>query len=189
MPKIRNTLASLAIGVALAAMPVGAAFAADSDSGLWVTPVIEGYGAMHPAPDAALQPDPAQTYKIVFDTTKGAEKAGVNTALWHIARAVNLYGSSGVDKEHRKFVAVIHGPATPIVLTNAAYEKKYGKANPNLDLISKLEAAGVTFYVCGQAAADNGIAAEDINPAISLTLSALVAVPSLEAEGYSLFPM
>lgn len=189
MGKVRKSLAGLTLGLALAAMPAGAAFAAGGNSSFWVTPVIKGYGAMHPLPHAALQPNPAKVYKIVFDAKSGGVKDGVNTALWHVARAVNLYGASGVDKAHRKFAVVIHGPATPLVMTNAAYKKRFGKDNPNLKLIDELTDAGVKIYVCGQAAGDLKIPYNDINPHIILTLSALADLPILQSQGYSLFPM
>lgn len=176
------------IAGALCLSLAGPAMAA-GDAPTWVTPVIEGYGSMHPLPNAAIQPQPGETYKIVFNVTKGGDMEGVNTALWHIARAVNLYGNAGVDQTHRKFVAVIHGPATKVVLNNEAYKAKFGKDNPNLALIDALDKAGVKLLVCGQALADNSIDPSQLNPKVTLTLSALADLPILQANGYTLFPM
>ena len=176
-----NTFATAAIAtLSLAALATaGPAFAGASDSE-WVNPVIKEYGRIHPLPHAALQPQKGTTYKVVFDVKGGKDTDGVNGGLWHVARAVNVFGEAGVDKAHRKFAVVIHGPATPVILSAKAYKAKMGKDNPNLKLIHALTVAGVKIYVCGQAAADNKIAAKDINPDVTLTVSALADLPILE---------
>ena len=68
----------------------------------------------------------------------------VNGALDHVARTVNLYAAAGVPLDHLKFVAVVSGPATPVVLNDAQYKAAYGVANPNLALIAELKKAGWT---------------------------------------------
>lgn len=155
------------------------AFASSEDAAFWTNPVIKNYGKIHPLHNVALTPDKNTTYKVVFDATKGDEKDGVNTALWHVARAVNVFGYAGVDQEHRDFAVVIHGPATPVVMTNEAYKQKFNKDNPNDKLIQELKQAGVKLYVCGQAVADNDIAYDAVNPAITMSLSALADLPIL----------
>ncbi len=182
---LQNTLLSIFLAASLHSV----AFAAGKGDNFWVYPVIEGYGRIHPLPDAAMQPDPETTYKVVFTATKGKEKDGVNASLWRVARAVNVFGQAGVKQDHRDFVVVISGKATPLIMSNQAYKAKHGKDNPNLKLIKALQDAGVKLQVCGQAVAENKIDYKAINPDITLTLSALSDVPMLQAQGYSLFPL
>jgi len=157
---------------------------------VWVNPVVKDYGRMHPVPYGALQPDPDKTWKVVFDVNNGSNDSdGVNSALWHVARAVNVYAEAGVDHEHRKFAVVLHGGATKDALSAEAYKAKFGHDDPNTKLIAELAAAGVHFYVCGQALADNGFTPDQVSSHVDVALSALAAVPVLEREGYQLFEM
>ncbi len=152
----------------------------------WQTPVIDGYGKIKYFKDAAVQPDKAADYKILYHITSDKTKEGVNAALWHIARQINLFGVAGVPKSNVQIVAVISGDATPLVLSASAYQKKHGKSNPNLDLIKKLTEYGVKIEICGQAAAEHNIDVySELNPDIILTLSSLIDVPHYQMQGYS----
>ncbi|HEY1773583.1 MAG TPA: DsrE family protein [Gammaproteobacteria bacterium] len=153
-------------------------------------PVIKSGGAVHPLPDAALQPDRNQTYKALFSVTKGAsDPKDLNDALDHVARAVNVFASAGVPLDHLKFAVVVHGPATPLVLDGASYQKHFGTDNPNLKLIHELKAAGVQIYVCGQALAGMKYQASEVNPDVKVALSALSTIVILQQQGYALMPM
>ncbi len=153
----------------------------------WEFPVIKDYGPVHPLPNAAVQPDKSLQYKILFDVTKaGTDHDNINMALTHIARLINVYASAGIMPNKMKLVAVIHGPATPIVLNNTEYKKKFGKDNPDLRVISELKKNGVIFYVCGQALADNNYNQEWVNKDITVALSALTVVPTYQLKGYAL---
>lgn len=180
---------------ALAALGLGAGAALAAGTGAttqtnWINPVVKDYGRMHPVTYGALKPDPNKTWKVVFDVGNGAtDQDGINKALWHVARAVNVYADAGVDHEHRQFAVVLHGGATPMALSPAAYQAKYGKPDPDAKLIDELAAAGVKLYVCGQALADNGFTQDQVNPHVEVALSALAAIPVLEQQGYALFEM
>ncbi len=153
----------------------------------WEFPVIKDYGPVHPLPHAAVQPDKSLHYKILFDVTKAAtDPDNVNMALTHIARLINVYASAGIMPNKMKLVAVIHGPATPIVLNNLEYKKKFGKNNSDIGVISELKKAGVKFYVCGQALADNNYDQKWVNKDITVALSALTVVPTYQLKGYAL---
>lgn len=102
-----------------------------------------------------------------------------------MARAVNVFVSAGVPVKNLKFVAILHGPATPAALDNAAYKKKYGVDNPNIPLISALRKAGVHVDVCGQALADNGFAHSSINKEVRIDLSALATTVIYGDMGYA----
>lgn len=165
---------------------LGVAAAAEPD-GFWTTPAIAGYGRMHPLPQAAYKPDASQTYKVVFSMTAGSKVPGdVNPALERVARTVNLYVASGVPLSHLKFVAVASGEATSLVLNDAQYKVAYGVENPNLKLIALLRGAGVDVAVCGQAVAEHKFQYDWVDSQVTLALSALTTITTLEHQGYSL---
>jgi intracellular sulfur oxidation DsrE/DsrF family protein len=162
----------------------------EQPEGFWTTPTITGYGRIHYLPRAAYRPQADQTYKVVFALTQGAkDPTAVNPGLWHVARAVNLYTAAGVALSHLKFVAVASGAATPLVLDDARYRAIFGIPNPNLLLIEKLRAAGVDVSVCGQAVAEHKYPYDWVDKHVTLTLSALTTVTTLEHQGYELVPM
>ena len=154
------------------------------------TAPITAAGEYHPLPKAAYQPNPANTYKVVFGLTKGSDKPGqVNPALERVARTVNLYASAGVPLDHLKFVAVAYGAATPLVLDDEHYKAQFGVANPNLAVIAQLRKAGVDVAVCGQAMAEHHFADAWIAKDVTLSLSALTTITELQQQGYALMPL
>lgn len=153
----------------------------------WQTPIIEGYGRVTDFPDAKVQPDPAKEYKILFHITSANEREGVNAGLWKIARLINLMGLRKVPKENIHLIAVVSGPATALALSGKAGLEKTEKENQNLDLLKKLNNYGVEIEVCGQAVAKHNFDAEkDLNQFTVLTLSALIAIPTYQMQGYVL---
>ncbi len=164
--------------------------AALAGEGFWQTPTIAGAGRIHPMPDAAYQPDRQATYKVVFSLSKAASKPDqVSPALEHVARAVNLYVNAGVPLSHLKFVAIAAGPATPIVLNEEQYRKKYGVANPNLALIAQLRKAGVDVAVCAQAVAEHDFQYDWVDSHVTVALSGMTTVIDLQQQGYALLPL
>lgn len=181
---MKSVMSLMVTLVVLLASP--AAFA----EGFWHNPVIQGAGQVHALPDAAYQPDPDATYKIVFGMTVGSkDPAKVNPAVEHVARLVNLYADAGVPMDHLKIVAVAGGPATIIALDNEHYKDRFGTDNPNLPIISELEKQGVEIAVCGQSAAAMGIKYDWISPDITLTLSAMTTLIELQKQGYALIAL
>jgi len=157
--------------------------------GFWQTPTIVGAGKIHSMPQAAYQPDRQATYKVVFSLSHfGAKHTEVSSSLEHVARAVNLYVNAGVPLSHLKFVAIAAGPATPIVLNDAQYRKKYGVANPNLAVIAQLRKAGVDVAVCAQAVAEHDFQYDWIDSHVTVALSGLTTVIDLQQQGYALMP-
>ena len=185
MSRIRTLFAASALAIFCSAI-----FGAEAPQGFWTTPAINGYGAIHSLPQAAYQPQADQTYKVVFGLTEGPGKpTEVNPGLGHVARAVNLYTAAGVPLSHLKFVAVASGAATPLALDDAHYRAAFGVGNPNTELIEKLRAAGVDVSVCGQAVAEHHYSYDWIDKHVTLTLSALTTITTLQHQGYSLVPM
>jgi len=154
----------------------------------WQTPLIEGYGEIKYYDSVAAQPDPSQAYRLLFDVTSDSQKSGVNKRLWVVARTLNLMHAAGVPAENLKIVVAIHGAATFDALTEKAHLNKFEKSNPNIDLIQKLEANGVTLYVCSQALAARNLTSEDIHPAVIPALSALTVLANYQTQGYHLMP-
>ncbi|WP_322012803.1 DsrE family protein [Paraburkholderia sp. J12] len=187
--KILKSIACATL-VAATAMSFGAHAQQAEPQGFWTSPTIQGYGPMHYLPDAAFKPEADHTYKIVFALTQGPKTPdAVNPALDHVARTVNLYAAAGVPLSHLKFVAVAYGAATPLVLDDAHYRAAYGVANPNLPLIAELKKAGVTVAVCGQAVAEHHFSYDSIASDVTLALSGLTTVTTLESQGYVLMPL
>jgi len=174
--------------LALLALSLAPSSALAQDN-FWQTPTIHGAGKIHPMPQSAYQPDPHATYKAVFSLSHfGAKPTEVSSSLEHVARAVNLYVNAGVPLSHLKFVAIAAGPATPIVLNDAQYRKKYGVANPNLAVIAQLRKAGVEVAVCAQAMAEHHFDYGWQDSHVTLALSGLTTVIDLQQQGYALMP-
>jgi intracellular sulfur oxidation DsrE/DsrF family protein len=185
MRRITVLLSTIALGIASLA-----AVAADEPEGFWTTPAIQGFGKIHFVPQGAYKPDPHQSYKIVFGMTAAPKGPGdLNPALERVARAVNLYAAAGVPMSHLKFVAVAYAAAMPLALNDAAYKETYGVSNPNLALIASLRKAGVDVAVCAQAVAEHKVAYESIDSSVTLALSAITTITTLEHQGYSLMPL
>lgn len=183
---ISKTIQPLLTALAMLALTTVCSLALAADD---AHPAIKGYGNIVPLPHAAMQPDKNAQYKAVFDVTSNGEEQGVNGPLFHVARALNVFASAGVPLSHLHFVAVIHGPATQIVLDNAHYKSRYGKDNPNLELISRLKAAGVEIDVCGQALHGEHIDVAWVAKGVTVTLSALSDLIIYGDRGYAYLSM
>ena len=150
-------------------------------------PRIEGAGGVFAVP--AEMPERNTVHRLVLDAAGDARTpAGLNRRLDAAARAVNLYALAGVPPENAKIAVVVHGKATAAVLSDEAFNAKFGKANPDADLLAKLRRAGVEVYVCGQALRHQGYSLEDVHADVRVSLSAMTKLASLQAAGYSLVP-
>lgn len=177
----------LILSIALTGATQGSVAHAADAKDFWSNPTISPYGKIHWLPDSAYRPQADQTYSIVFALSAGSPSPDkVNPSLDRVARSINLYTKSGVPLNHLKFVAVAYGPATPFVLDDAHYKAAYGMPNPNLPLIKKLRDAGVDIAVCGQAVAEHNYQYEWVDKSVTVSLSALTTISTLEHQGYSL---
>ena len=80
----------------------------------------------------------------IFDVSQGGADDRPLKGLDRVARLVNMLAAGGVDADQRQIVVVLHGAATPAVLSDAAWAARgKGDANPNSALIRSLIAAGV----------------------------------------------
>lgn len=152
-------------------------------------PAIKGYGGIQPTQSAGERPDPRLHYKVVFNVTKAAgEPAKVNPSLDKVARFLNLLAADGVRPRRGEVVAIVHGPATPLVMSDEAYRAKYGVPNPNLELIRRLTDVGAEVHVCSQALFGNKIERESVAKLVEVDVAALVTIANFQLRGYVLIP-
>ena len=159
--------------------------AAESQTG----PLIEAYGPVYDVPSGAWNLEQGTHYKVSMDVSStGASNGKLNRHMESAARFLNLHARNGIDPGNIEFAIVVHGSAGKDLLKDAAYEARFGESNPNTAMLAALHSAGVTIYLCGQTAAHRGFAAEELNPVVSLALSAMTAHVRLQSEGFTLIP-
>lgn len=171
----------LASAVAVGAMPAGAQPSSVA---------VPGYGATHTAAGALERPDKALQYKVVFSITQAQSDPGkANANLEKVARFMNLLAEDGVRPKRGDVVAIFHGPATPAIMSEAAYKARFeGTPNPNLELIARLQKAGVSVRVCSQALAGNSIPPSEVDSSVQVDVAALTTMANLQLRGYALMP-
>ena len=85
-----------------------------------------------------------------------------------------------------KITAALHGEAVNAILTDAAYQAKFGvEKNPNLPVLNDLRRAGVEVFVCGQALALKGIDEADVAEGVTVAAAALTVLISRQNDGYT----
>lgn len=154
------------------------------------TPAIEGFGAIHPAPEAAEPVSRNLRYRAVFNITAATPAPDqVNPALDRVARFLNLLAEQGVRPRRGDIVAVVHGPATTLVAADRAYAARMSAArNPNLPLIRHLREAGVVIAVCSQALHRHALTRDQVSEDVRIDLSAVTTLANLQLRGYALIP-
>lgn len=167
---------------AIAVMTVALAGAAIAEEDL----LVPGFGAGQDIPGAFNAPDPNTEYKVLFDLVIDDEDLDdPYPFLPAIAAYVNTLGNFGVPPENRKIAVVLHRGSGLIGLTNEAFKARHdGKDNPNIELIQKLSAAGVTFHICGQGVKARELTKDDLLPEIQIDYWALTTLIELGRQGY-----
>jgi len=150
-------------------------------------PLIKGYGK-HIEVKQDLVLDTNATLKVAFDVSKHADKGKINRKFDSVARFLNMHVANGFAAKNIKLALIIHGTAGFDVLNNKAYQAKYGKNNPNVELLSLLMKNKVNIYVCGQSAAYHKISNADLHTGVQMALSAMTAHAVLQQQGYTLNP-
>ena len=154
----------------------------------WETPIIKGYGEVKYFDQAASQLNKQLEYKLIFDIKSNQVKNGVNKGLWTIARTLNLFELSGIPRKKIELVASIHGEATFITLNSNAYQDKFGRDNPNSNIIQQLNDNGVKLYVCSQATSSRNINNGDLNINVIPALSGIAVLSNHLLRGFILMP-
>jgi intracellular sulfur oxidation DsrE/DsrF family protein len=85
-----------------------------------------------------------------------------------------------VDPENIRIAVVVHGGAVKDLLAS--------EDNPSRAMVEHLLDYGVRFIICGQSAAGQGIAQEDLIPGVEMALSAMTAHALLQQRGYTVNP-
>lgn len=134
------------------------------------------------------QPElPQKGSKIVVDVTTGDQDGGVNKGFARAARFVNLLTMGG-DSSYQMAI-VLHGSATKEALSDEAYTKLFGNANPNRALIRQLRDAGVEILVCGQALTHAGYDPAQAAAEVKVALSAATALINRQMKGFAYLPI
>lgn len=174
--KISFTLA------AVAAMAIALAGVAQAEEDM----LVPGFGAGRDLPGAHLAPDPNTEYKVVFDLVVDDDNLDdPYPFLPAIATYMNTLGKFGVPPENRKIAVVLHRGSGLIGLKNEEFKARNdGKDNPNIELIQKLSAAGVTFHICGQGVLARELEKDDLLDEIQIDYWALTTLIELGRQGY-----
>ena len=143
-------------------------------------PVIEGYGPTYSINDRDVPLQEGFVYKAVFDIAEDPAPESVNRNLVSVARYLNMHARNGVPVENMDLAIVVHGPAVKNLLVE--------DNNPNLELISLLQEAGVDFYICGQSMTFGGIVRNELTGGVQVALSAMTMLTILQSDGYALLP-
>jgi intracellular sulfur oxidation DsrE/DsrF family protein len=99
-----------------------------------------------------------------------------------------MHVANGIPASNIHLVIVVHGSASKEMLNTKTYQTKYGKENPNIELISTLLKNNVALILCGQSAAYHQIANQDMIAGVDMALSAMTAHALLATQGYSQNP-
>lgn len=162
---------------------------ATGDGSVVSFPRIKAAGGVLGVDILAEKPSASAMHRLLIDITDDkATPDGTNVRLDLAARALNLYAMAGVPDDKVRVAILLHGKGIALALSDAAFAKKFGRANPNSRLIAQLRAAGVELFVCGQALGHQGFTAADVRSEVRLTLSALTKREELQAAGYGAVP-
>ena len=118
---------------------------------------------------------------------RNLQVGGVNKGFELASRYVNLFALNGT--KDWKVSIVLHGGSTKEALDDAAYKERFGKANPNREVMQQLRKAGVDIVVCGQSMMHNGFDPKRMTPEVGLAASAATALLTRQTQGYAYLPI
>ncbi len=151
--------------------------------------VFNDYGPVYKIAERSVKLPENFIYKAVFDVkTSGQSPTDLSRRLESVARFMNMHALNGVAVKNMALAVVVHGKATKDLLSQSAYQKKYGYDNPNMDLIEQLRSKGVKFYLCGQSMMFSGYQKADLEHSEDLALSAMTMLVVLQQQDYQLLP-
>ena len=150
-------------------------------------PIIKDFGKVWAIENLDFKVDVTKEYKAVFDIMNSPEShESINASIETAARFLNMHAQSGVPAKNLKVALVVHNKASKDLITNEAYQKKYGTNNPNQELIKALMNAGGQIIFCGQSSVARDFPREDLIEGVQLSLSAMTALIQLQDENYRL---
>lgn len=152
-------------------------------------PAVEGYGPVFAVPDGSFNLSNDRHYKVSKDVSDSSESPeAINRGLESVARFLNMQARNGTSADQLETAVIVHGAAAKDLLSDKAYQARFGVKNPNTGLLSGLTNAGVRIYLCGQTAANRGFLPKELNPQVNLALSAMAAHVQLQSDGFTLIP-
>lgn len=147
-------------------------------------PAADGYVAI---PGVAIPPDPARSYRAIFDATQAASAPDrILPALNMAGSELNAFSVAKVPKQQVRFVVVFHGAALDGILDDAHYREKHGVANPNLAVLEQFRKAGAELFVCGQNLIAEHIEPATLAPQVRVASDALIVLITYQNRGYAL---
>lgn len=150
-------------------------------------PIITDFGKVWTVPDQDFKIDPQMEFKAVFDIMNSPEeKDKLNTTIETAARFLNMHAQNGIPESQLKIALVVHNKASKDIITNEAYQKRYGTDNPNYELIKALLDAGGQVIFCGQSSLSRGMEKNELIEGVQLSLSAMTALIQLQNTNYKL---
>jgi intracellular sulfur oxidation DsrE/DsrF family protein len=146
-----------------------------------------------PVTDVTFPITAGKTYKLVFDFAYGNpeiySQGLVNPGLEEICRILNLHSAAGISDKNMEVCIVFHGGGVWTFLHEDAYRERFGKDNPNINLINALQQKGVTLVVCGQSLQLRELDRTKLVPGVKVAFSARSTLSTLQQQGYVLFPV
>jgi len=144
--------------------------------------------------EPALAQDSRRKLKIDIDVVLKEAKVVLN--LDHLAFAGKepfglLYARLmqerfAADKTVWQVIAIFHGPAGYMALSDKAYDRvrRTKTGNPYARQIAALQAGGIRFEICGQTAHDNKWVNADLLPGIAVNSGANFRIIQLVQDGF-----
>ena len=74
------------------------------------------------------------------------------------------------------------------MLVEDAYGERHSVPNPSLELVRRLNAAGVSVRVCSQALAAHQITAAEVAEGVQIDVAGVTTLANLQLRGYALIP-
>lgn len=150
-------------------------------------PIISDFGEVWEISEPDYKIDHNLELKAVFDIMNSPENHDtLNATIETAARFLNMHAQSGVPADQLKIALVVHNKASKDIITNEAYQKRYGTNNPNYDLVQALLDAGGQIIFCGQSSLSRDFPREELIDGVQLSLSAMTALIQLQHEDYRL---
>ena len=147
--------------------------------------IIKGFGETFKIDDPDIKTDTKAHLKVIFDVSQSSQDKTVrNKYIETAARFLNLHADEGMSSDQLDVAMTIHGGAWQDILSDEAYNKRYGTNNPNSGLIKALSDAGVDIILCGQTKSFREVKDDEMLKEVKVALSAMTALLQYQNNGY-----
>jgi len=152
-------------------------------------PVITDFGPYVIVPEGSYKLNKDMHYKAFMDVSDSSDADdALNENFESAVRFLNMNANSGVKAADMEIALVVHGKAVKDLFTDQTYQAQFNQPNPNTALLAALNSAGVKIYVCGQSVGFRGLSMQQMNPVVTMAISAMSASVRLQSEGFILIP-